>query len=251
MKKIVCLVAIAMFLLIGSQAWAQGDVGSVECLTVQQATQTAVDEGGPYKNPGALVKTAAQAANPYLYDGTITEECHSCIVSQFARQVPIGDQELCGECPTYDLCSTTDYPLIAACDPCVASVCAYDSYCCTVNWDSICVAEAVDTCGIDCGVACAHDLCVTGDPLDPACDPCVETVCANDEYCCGSTWDGICVGEAVTLCSISCPEATCWADACGGQSPAGCYCDEACCGFGDCCPDAESVCSIVCDGDGS
>jgi hypothetical protein len=29
---------------------------------------------------------------------------------------------------------------------------------------------------------------------------------------------------------------------CGGQSPAGCFCDAACAQFGDCCPDKASVC---------
>jgi len=32
------------------------------------------------------------------------------------------------------------------------------------------------------------------------------------------------------------------ADSCGGQSPAGCYCDEACSGYGDCCPDKLFFC---------
>src|SRR5262249_50860008 len=29
---------------------------------------------------------------------------------------------------------------------------------------------------------------------------------------------------------------------CGGQSPAGCFCDAACVQFGDCCPGVQSVC---------
>ena len=40
-------------------------------------------------------------------------------------------------------------------------------------------------------------------------------------------------------------EATC-ADACGAQSVAGCYCDDACSQYGDCCPDACDVCSVDC-----
>lgn len=29
---------------------------------------------------------------------------------------------------------------------------------------------------------------------------------------------------------------------CGGESPDGCYCDDQCAGYGDCCPDYEQVC---------
>jgi hypothetical protein len=36
-------------------------------------------------------------------------------------------------------------------------------------------------------------------------------------------------------------QATC-AGSCGGQSDAGCYCDDLCQTFGDCCPDYEAVC---------
>jgi hypothetical protein len=61
------------------------------CEEAQVAAQDAVDSGGPYRNHGKLVKTAAQAANQF----DITEECHDCIVSQFARGIPIGDQEVC------------------------------------------------------------------------------------------------------------------------------------------------------------
>jgi hypothetical protein len=37
-------------------------------------------------------------------------------------------------------------------------------------------------------------------------------------------------------------QATC-AGACGGQSDAGCWCDDACVSYGDCCPDYEAACS--------
>ena len=65
------------------------------CGMAQLIVQEAVASGGPYKNHGQMVKTAAHAANPYLYEGAISEECHSCIVSQFARRIPIEQQEVC------------------------------------------------------------------------------------------------------------------------------------------------------------
>jgi len=75
------------------------DVITGECLTAcrvaQKAAQDAVTSGGPYKNHGQMVKTAAHAANPFLYEGAISEECHGCIVSQFARRIPIEQQAVC------------------------------------------------------------------------------------------------------------------------------------------------------------
>jgi hypothetical protein len=83
---------------------------SAKCRTAQLAAQDAVKNGGPYKNAGQKVKTASHAANPYLYSGDITEECHSCIVSQFARKIPIDKQQSCGSdfqacCHPYEWCA--------------------------------------------------------------------------------------------------------------------------------------------------
>ncbi len=39
------------------------------------------------------------------------------------------------------------------------------------------------------------------------------------------------------------PDCTCWAaESCGGQAPAGCYCDWECAWYGDCCYDACDMC---------
>jgi len=84
---------------------AEGEICDIEsgacieatftCGMAQLIVQEAVASGGPYRNHGQMVKTAAHAANPYLYEGAISEECHSCIVSQFARRIPIEQQEVC------------------------------------------------------------------------------------------------------------------------------------------------------------
>lgn len=58
------------------------------------------------------------------------------------------------------------------------------------------------------GMACAHDVCTEGVALDALCnDPCVATVCADDDYCCdmaGGEWDVACIDIAVDLCQAAC-----------------------------------------------
>jgi hypothetical protein len=50
----------------------------------------------------------------------------------------------------HDICVTGDKLDAAACPPCVASICAADSYCCNTSWDSICVGEVSSICGLSC-----------------------------------------------------------------------------------------------------
>src|SRR6185295_12357211 len=57
----------------------------------------------------------------------------------------------------HSLC-TTGGPLDPNCSSCVAQVCSFDSFCCVVAWDSICVAEAQKTCGTVCTV-CGNGTC--------------------------------------------------------------------------------------------
>lgn len=47
----------------------------------------------------------------------------------------------------HSLC-TTGGPIDPTCSTCAAKVCAYDDFCCTVEWDSLCVKEAKITCGL-------------------------------------------------------------------------------------------------------
>lgn len=54
------------------------------------------------------------------------------------------------------------------------------------------------------GANCAHGLCASGAKLEASCDPCAQTVCAADAYCCSTAWDGICVNEAKTMCNAVC-----------------------------------------------
>lgn len=85
---------------------------------------------------------------------------------------------------------------------CCQAVCAADSFCCDVEWDSTCVDFANALCG-------GGGVC--GDPAAGACDvangtpgcddgECCSNVCAEDPYCCDTAWDSLCVSGAAVLC---------------------------------------------------
>jgi hypothetical protein len=56
-----------------------------------------------------------------------------------------------GSVGCHDLCEEGDV-MDASCDPCVATVCAADPYCCDNAWDETCVGEVASECNLDiCG----------------------------------------------------------------------------------------------------
>lgn len=61
-------------------------------------------------------------------------------------------------------------PLSAACDPCVADVCAVDPFCCAGGWDGKCLQEVATVCGEQCPL---KGNCVPWLPtqVDAACTP--------------------------------------------------------------------------------
>ncbi len=114
---------------------------------------------------------------------------------------------------------------------CCVAVCAVDSYCCLNQWDAVCVEEALALCS-DCGEAGAGSCFVSH--ASPSCNDsaCCASVCSIDPYCCTTSWDSICSGEAITLCPN-----------CGDAETGSCYvvhagrfCDNAVC--------CESVCAL-------
>lgn len=89
----------------------------------------------------------------------------------------------------------------------MADICAVDSYCCQVSWDSLCVGEVASVCGQSCEpdpAECVHDKCDQGGFLDPTCDGCVSQVCDADPFCCETNWDWLCVNEVSSVCSETC-----------------------------------------------
>ncbi|HKA88559.1 MAG TPA: metallophosphoesterase [Haliangiales bacterium] len=97
--------------------------------------------------------------------------------------------------------------------------------------------------------ACAHDLCTAGAKLASSCDPCVGQICAQDSYCCRTSWDKQCIGEVKSICGQdTCSTAgTCAHSECttGAKLESGCDpCVTQICGWDSyCCATAwDSVC---------
>ncbi|WP_437825711.1 hypothetical protein [Sorangium sp. So ce1153] len=115
-------------------------------------------------------------------------------------------------CTPHDEC-TPGAPLPDGCSPVVTSVCAADPYCCSTEWDGLCVSEVLSAANsLMCPVpSCGHALCTEGDALTPGCDVppltssgCVKLLCDQDPYCCGTAWDTTCVSEVQSVCGKTC-----------------------------------------------
>ena len=115
---------------------------------------------------------------------------------------------------------------------CCESVCAFDSFCCATQWDSICVEEAYATC-----TACGEESsgsCYSAHG-NPTCndDACCANVCVADPFCCATQWDSICADEAIEMCP-----------GCGNPNAGDCFAEH-----GPFCAD-EACCETVCADDG-
>jgi hypothetical protein len=112
----------------------------------------------------------------------------------------------CGGTPVdHDCCVSgtagCDDPTVEAC------VCAADSFCCSTNWDDMCVAKV--------GTLLCAPSCDPDDSDGPCCTEhtgggcevnTVEAcVCALDGLCCDGGWDQICVDEVESFDCGSCP----------------------------------------------
>ncbi len=122
---------------------------------------------------------------------------------------------------------------------CCEAICTIDSYCCLVAWDSLCVGEALETCG-NCGDPEAGSAWESNGSV--GCDDaaCCALVCGIDPYCCATTWDAICAEEAAVECA-----------GCGTPEAGSCYvvhtvgavgCDDA-----DCCAEVCAIDAYCCE----
>jgi hypothetical protein len=90
-------------------------------------------------------------------------------------------------------------------ESCVQQICqpGIDPFCCDANglWDDNCVGQVLSICGLpNCAQICSHYPCEVGEALDPACNPCIASVCASNPSCCTDDgdpltddWDASCI----------------------------------------------------------
>jgi hypothetical protein len=135
-------------------------------------------------------------------------------------------------------------------DACIqAAVCAVDSFCCAVAWDSICVGEATSigcpSCPGSCGGGGPGD-CFTATASPGCTDACIQAaVCAADPFCCATSWDSICVGEAASIgtpcdCDVDATPDVCEPDCDADGTPDDCELD----GDGNGIPDDCDACNL-------
>jgi hypothetical protein len=183
-------------------------------------------------------------------------------VGSFVLAVPAAAQT----CPgTGDCCTANPTPGCADA-ACCDQVCLIDGFCCLSSWDANCASLALTICGAE---ACSGSVCpgpgdCCADNGTPACDDfdCCELVCAQDGFCCSTSWDQNCADLALNVCNASsCSGVTCAGigDCCSENGSPSCE-DESCCAQvcaqdafccdtlwdGQCVALAEGLCAAIC-----
>ena len=139
----------------------------------------------------------------------------------------------CGASSAGDCCTAHATPFCNDAE-CCDLVCGADPFCCSVQWDGLCAGSAANICCLcgagGCDTSCPSGANGEGEPCGDdtnggcnvppggtsnccvanggiGCDDaaCQDLVCAQDPFCCSAAWDGICAGEAATLCPALCP----------------------------------------------
>lgn len=163
-----------------------------------------------------LVPVSLFAISPLL--GACDEPADSA-AEQTSERAPLGKADAIGSClgPAGTLCGGPSEGNCWCDDQC-------ESYgdCCA-DKPQVCDAPALCLSDVACadGEGCDQSFCFSN--------------CAPGQIC-----PAVCWGQCLPVEPVE-PVASC-VDACGGQSDAGCYCDELCSEFGDCCGDVDEVC---------
>ena len=87
----------------------------------------------------------------------------------------------------------------------LACVCEGDPFCCSTEYDALCVTQAISRCGERCDERPpVSDCCSTSDV--PGCSdaPVSACICEIDPFCCVFRFDQSCVNLGISRCNTSC-----------------------------------------------
>jgi hypothetical protein len=214
---------------------------------------------GPVTPPGGSGSGSGGWSEPACFND---DDCWDAVLIQDDCEVPICDSAT-------GTCTVGIRPDTSACED--GDLCTGDDAC----FGGVCMSTGVLMLDCDDGDPCTFDYCVPaqgcayepnpdcmGPPTGGCCDghgglgcldPGIEAcVCSIDPYCCEVEWDDQCAAQVEEYGCASCgggpppppAPATC-AGYCGGQAPSGCWCDDECAAYGDCCEDICYECGDV------
>jgi hypothetical protein len=88
-----------------------------------------------------------------------------------------------------------------------ACVCQGDPFCCSTEFDALCVNQAVSRCGRDCDDRPPESDCCSASSVPGCTDaPVAACICEIDPFCCVFRFDQSCVNLGVSRCNPSCGE---------------------------------------------
>lgn len=181
------------------------------------ATGRAADDGGRYGGPCCEPNDTPGCDDVDGVDACVCRLDDFCCDSEWdavcvdlAIDLGCVNCERSGTSPTPGDCCVAGEA--AACDDSAVAecVCAFDGFCCDVEWDQTCVDLVQEQ---QCGCGFEVSDTDTGGPTSDCCMPtsepgCIDTeiqdcVCAVDAFCCDTAWDNQCVALVNTNeCSV-------------------------------------------------
>ncbi|HMN96128.1 MAG TPA: hypothetical protein PKC43_07435, partial [Phycisphaerales bacterium] len=199
----------------------------IDCNNCGDADHDCATEGGPGCDDGECCELVCAAYDPWCCTVAWDAQC------VFWALKSCFDWLKCGDPAAGDCAVANGTP---GCDDeaCCVAVCSRTPSCCTIEWDSDCVASAFPICGDTCPPA-EHDCLTEGSPGCSSID-CCSAVCGIELACCIVAWDADCVAHAIAVCGVECPPSghgcyTVGAPGCNALSCCNAVCavDPACC----------------------